>query len=162
MVQDPNDNACDTGNCQAGKSGDGQQNGPGDPPEPEWQDPDPDLPVLLSHADPGELDRLLPLARRFLEADGDPDWGTLPPGRTLIEGVYVLGGASYAVGGRGDGVFVSAMGFVLVPERLDRIVRTWRLAAGLGEEEIERRLRAVRKRREEEQGGAGAGDAGGN
>ena len=115
---------------------------PADDPDP---DVDPDLVGLLRHADAAELRGFLPLAGRLLEAAGDDPDG-LPPGERLVQALYVLVAASCDVAGRDDPLAWAGLGFLVKPEDMRIVVRFWRRAAALGEEEIERRVQAVRAR----------------
>lgn len=94
---------------------------------------DPYLAALQEIAGPGELGRLVPVARRLLEAAGVAG-GDLPDGEALIDGLYPLAAAAYIVRGRDDPVFRAAMGFILDPDALGSVIDAWRLALGLGDD----------------------------
>lgn len=117
-----------------------------DPDDAYDQGDDPDLDELLLHADREELESYLPLARRLLEAAGDEDLDDVPLGEALVQGLYVLTGGSYDVGGRDDPLAWVGLGFVVAPERMRTVVRFWRRAAELDDREIEGRVRAVREK----------------
>lgn len=113
--------------------------------DPDLDPEDPDLNPLLEHATRTELDAFLPLAMRFLEADGDQDRDDYPPGEAIIEGVLVAAAAGYLVGGSGDKVFSAGMSFVL-SDRHRHVVKAWRLVAARQEEGLATLLGVARKR----------------